>query len=235
MYDFTVFNPRLYKLTIGGSIGPVVHLLFKKPCSDNKDSFFWVTMSQQLLKTSTVPLRNSRPVDNRFLPIPLSGQLGSSSDSFVPHDGKVGGTGKVLSDGNGGVQVEDDVPPSTCRELKFSIKQGTWRRMSEERVEVSEVTTVQTTGSLTGYEDRLSRFLQDLQRRVLRRPVGLLRPGVNHVEPGNGLILLVASIHPGHFDQLPGCVGGEQTPSLVSLDQGVPGTGPQWIYVNAGT
>lgn len=72
--------------------------------------------------------------------------------------------------------------------------------MSEERVEVSEVTTVQTTGSLTGYEDRLSRFLQDLQRRVLRRPVGLLRPGVNHVEPGNGLILLVASIHPGHFD-----------------------------------
>lgn len=46
------------------------------------------------------------------LPVPLPGQLGTPSDRLVPHDGKVGGASKVLGDGDGGVQVEDYVPPA---------------------------------------------------------------------------------------------------------------------------
>lgn len=48
------------------------------------------------------------------LPVPLPGQFGSSSDSFVPHDGEVCRARKILSDGNCCVQVEDNMPPSAC-------------------------------------------------------------------------------------------------------------------------
>lgn len=47
------------------------------------------------------------------LPVPLPGEFGSPSDSFVPHDGKVCRAGKILSDGDCRVQVEDNMPPST--------------------------------------------------------------------------------------------------------------------------
>ena len=52
------------------------------------------------------------------LPIPLPGEFGTSSDCFVPHDGEVGRAGKVLSDGDRRVQVEDDVPPAACRHTR---------------------------------------------------------------------------------------------------------------------
>ena len=37
--------------------------------------------------------------------VPLLGQLGSASDRLVPHDREVCPRGKVLGDGDGGVQV----------------------------------------------------------------------------------------------------------------------------------
>lgn len=88
--------------------------------------------------------------------------------------------------------------------------------------------------ALTRHKNGLSGSLQDLKRPELRRPVRLLSPGINHVEPGDGLILLVASVLSGHFDELSRRVGGKQTPPLVSLDQGVPGAGAQRVDVDAG-
>lgn len=32
----------------------------------------------------------------------------------MPHDGEVGAAGKILGDGNGGVEVEDNMPPASC-------------------------------------------------------------------------------------------------------------------------
>ena len=49
-------------------------------------------------------------------PVPLLGQLGSASDRLVPHNREVCPRGKVLGDGDGGVQVEDDVPPAPGHE-----------------------------------------------------------------------------------------------------------------------
>ncbi len=43
---------------------------------------------------------------------PFFGELGTPPDGFVPHDGEVGGGSVVLRDGDGVVQVEDDVPPA---------------------------------------------------------------------------------------------------------------------------
>lgn len=87
---------------------------------------------------------------------------------------------------------------------------------------------------LTGHKHGLSGSLEDLQRGELWRPVRLLRPGINHVEPGDSLVLLVASLLSGHLDQLSGGVGGEQAPPLVSLNQSVPGAGAQRVDVDAG-
>lgn len=88
--------------------------------------------------------------------------------------------------------------------------------------------------SLTRYKNRFSWFLEDLEWQELWRPVGLLRSGVDDVEPGDRLILLVAALLPGHLDQFAGRVSGEKTPPLVALDQCVPGAGAQWVDVNAG-
>lgn len=63
---------------------------------------------------------NTSIKSDEFLPIPFPREFGSSSDSFVPHDGEVGCAGKVLSDGNGCVQVENNMPPSTCRHTATS-------------------------------------------------------------------------------------------------------------------
>lgn len=49
-----------------------------------------------------------------FVPVPFPGQFGTTAHCFVPHDGEVGAAGKVLSDGDRRVQVQDHVPPSTC-------------------------------------------------------------------------------------------------------------------------
>lgn len=76
--------------------------------------------------------------------------------------------------------------------------------------------------------------MEDLQWRELWRPVRLLSSGINHVEPGDCLVLLVSSLLSGHLDQLAGRVGGEQTPPLVPLNQGVPGAGAQRVDVDAG-
>lgn len=88
--------------------------------------------------------------------------------------------------------------------------------------------------SLTRNEDRLPRSLEDLQRQELWRPVRLLCSRVDDAEPGDGLILLVAALLPGHLDNLAGRVGREETPPLVALDQGVPGAGAQGVDVDAG-
>ena len=45
--------------------------------------------------------------------VPLLGQLGSASDRLVPHNREVCLRGKVLGDSDGGVQVEDYVPPAS--------------------------------------------------------------------------------------------------------------------------
>lgn len=78
---------------------------------------------------------------------------------------------------------------------------------------------------LTRHKDGLPRFLEDLKRSKIRRPVWLLRPWINHIEPGNSLVLLVATVLSGHLDELAGGVGGEKTPPLVALNEGVPGAG----------
>lgn len=89
--------------------------------------------------------------------------------------------------------------------------------------------------SLTRNEDGLSGSLQDLQRSELLGPGGLLCSGVDHIEPGNSLVLLVPPVLSGHFDELSWRIGGEQTPPLVALDQGVPGAGAKWVDVDTGT
>lgn len=61
-----------------------------------------------------------------------------------------------------------------------------------------------------------------------------MRSGIDGVEPGDGLVLLVAPVLPGHLDELAGRASGEQTPPLVSLNQGVPGAGAQRVDVDAG-
>ena len=49
-------------------------------------------------------------------PIPLLGELGPAPDRLVPHDREVGLRGEVLGDGDGGVDVEDHVPPAPGHE-----------------------------------------------------------------------------------------------------------------------
>lgn len=88
--------------------------------------------------------------------------------------------------------------------------------------------------SLTRHKNGLPGSLEDLQRCELWRPVRLLCSGIDHVEPGDSLVLLVAPVLSGHLDQLAGRVSGEQTPPLVSLNQGVPGAGAQRVDVDAG-
>lgn len=62
------------------------------------------------------------------LPIPLPGKFGSSADRLVPHDGKVGGAGEVLSDGDRCVEVEDHVPPAACGHTAIYHQHQTERR-----------------------------------------------------------------------------------------------------------
>lgn len=111
-------------------------------------------------------------------------------------------------------------PPAQtqCRLTAANMTTGDWRRRP-----------------LTRDEDGLSGSLQDLQRSELLGPGGLLGPGVDHAEPGDGLILLVPTVLSGHLDELSWCVGGKQAPALVTLDQSIPGAGAQWVDVNAGT
>lgn len=46
-------------------------------------------------------------------PVPLPRQLWSPPYCLVPHHREVGAAGKVLGDGNGGVEVEHNVPPAS--------------------------------------------------------------------------------------------------------------------------
>lgn len=46
-------------------------------------------------------------------PIPFPRQLWSPSYRLVPDNREVGTAGKVLGDGNGGVKIEDNVPPAS--------------------------------------------------------------------------------------------------------------------------
>lgn len=50
-----------------------------------------------------------------LLPVPLPWQLGSPSHCLVPHHREVGTAGKVLRDGNRRVEIENYVPPATCK------------------------------------------------------------------------------------------------------------------------
>lgn len=88
--------------------------------------------------------------------------------------------------------------------------------------------------SLTRNKHGFAGFLEDLERSELRRPTGLLRSGIDDVEPGDSLVLLVASVLSGHLDELARGVSGEQAPPLVALNQGIPGTGAQRVNVDAG-
>ena len=112
--------------------------------------------------------------------VPLLGQLGSASDRLVPHDREVCPRGKVLGDGDGGVQVEDDMPPAP------------------------------------GDEDVLPRMLDGLNGPEPGRPVRCLGLGVDHAEPRDRLIPLLASLAGLDRDQLLGGVRGEEAPALVT-------------------
>lgn len=87
--------------------------------------------------------------------------------------------------------------------------------------------------SLTRHKHSLPGSLEDLQWLELWRPAWLLRSGIDHCEPGDSLVLLVAPVIPGHLDKLTRSVSGEEAPSLVSLNQGVPGAGAQRVDVDA--
>ena len=45
--------------------------------------------------------------------IPLLGQLRPPVNSLMPHDWEVNGTTEILSDGDGSVKIEYNVPPAT--------------------------------------------------------------------------------------------------------------------------
>lgn len=51
---------------------------------------------------------------------PLFGQFRSAADSFVPDDGEICSTAKVLSHGHGVVQIENHVPPTAGHEHSFA-------------------------------------------------------------------------------------------------------------------
>lgn len=48
----------------------------------------------------------------------------------MPHDGEVGRAGKVLSDGDRRVQVEDHVPPAACRRTDVKHQHQTENKSS---------------------------------------------------------------------------------------------------------
>lgn len=77
----------------------------------------------------------------------------------------------------------------------------------------------------TWYKDGFSLFLHNFQRPELRRPRGKLGSGIYYSEPRDGFILLVSSFFTGHFNQLSWSTSRKETPTLVPLDQGIPGTG----------
>jgi hypothetical protein len=103
--------------------------------------------------------------------------------------------------------------------------------MEVEEVEREEVVKAPSP-PLTWDKDGLPGLLQDLQGSELSGPAGLLGAGVHHREPGDGLVLLVSPVFPPYLDQLTGRMRGEETPALVTLHEGVPGTRAQRVYVD---
>ena len=116
----------------------------------------------------------------------------------MPDYREVCSAGEVLGDGDGGVEVEDDMPPAA------------WDK------------------------NRLSGLLDTLNGLISGGPVTGLRLGVDHVEPGDGLVSLLPSLAGLDCDQLFRSVSGEEAPSLVSGNQSVPGRSPEGVNVNAG-
>ena len=113
----------------------------------------------------------------------------------MPDYREVCSAGEVLGDGDGGVEVEDDVPPAA------------WDKY------------------------RLPGLLNTLNGLISPGPVTGLGLGVDHVEPGDGLVPLLPSLAGLDCDQLLGSVGGEEAPSLVSGDQSVPSRSAERINV----
>lgn len=46
-------------------------------------------------------------------PVPFPRQLWSPSYRLVPYNWEVGAAGKILGDGNGGIKIEDNMPPAS--------------------------------------------------------------------------------------------------------------------------
>ena len=113
----------------------------------------------------------------------------------MPDYREVSSAGEVLGDGDGGVEVEDDVPPSARN------------------------------------KDRLTGLLNTLNGLISPGPVTGLGLGIDHVEPGDGLVPLLPSLARLDCDQLLGGVRGEEAPSLVPGDESVPSRGAERINV----
>ena len=84
----------------------------------------------------------------------------------------------------------------------------------------------------SGYKHGLAWILDGLDRFILLRPVQALGLGIDDVKPRDGLVTLLPALAGLDRDQLLGRVRGEETPSLVTRYQGVPGRGPQWVNVD---
>lgn len=102
------------------------------------------------------------------------------------------------------------------------------------------------------HEDGLARLLQDLDGAAVRGPRGVLGARVDQVEPGDGLVPLLAALDVRHFQEFFRRVRREQAPSagggvvarnvhlelvlpFVAYNQSIPGARAEGVYVDTGT